>query len=371
MQKLKESLLKSEDLYVVHLDQEGFFAQINIKYRDAFIGVRSFRNLSIFSLMYEKDRDIFKEKLQLSVLRPNRYHHWQIQLNAILPNLGDLHWYLKAEVDSLGNHLGFVCYGFEPEKLLQHYCQSKEETISCKQENDHFRNILNILNHDFRGPLASMAGLVQLMEYKTENQEIMDLVVQQMNALQDKITELNRQIDDEGTLFAEFHLSDLVKNVICEMKAFTRPSEEYDIILKGDVKRLKTNRVYLKSILYNLISNAIKYRHPNRNCKIQVKLLTFETCYHIEVEDNGLGINLEEHGNKLFEPYATFHEHPDAKGLGLHNIKNQIESLGGHIEVRSEFGQWTRFVVCLPYDKSEKVDIEGLIERLEKTKRNG
>jgi sensor histidine kinase regulating citrate/malate metabolism len=67
----------------------------------------------------------------------------------------------------------------------------------------------------------------------------------------------------------------------------------------------------------------------------------------LEVEDNGLGIDLKRQGRKLFGMYKTFHDHPDSRGIGLFITKNQIEALGGKIEVESEEGIGTTFKVYL------------------------
>ena len=63
------------------------------------------------------------------------------------------------------------------------------------------------------------------------------------------------------------------------------------------------------------------------------------------IEDNGLGINLEKHGEKLFGMYKTFHKNANARGIGLFITKNQIESMGGSIEVESKVNVGTTFKI--------------------------
>jgi len=63
------------------------------------------------------------------------------------------------------------------------------------------------------------------------------------------------------------------------------------------------------------------------------------------IKDNGLGINLEKHGEKLFGMYKTFHKNDDARGIGLFITKNQIESMGGSIEVESKVNVGTTFKI--------------------------
>jgi len=104
-------------------------------------------------------------------------------------------------------------------------------------------------------------------------------------------------------------------------------------------------RSYLDSIMLNLLSNALKYRSPDRVPEILFKTHRTQGGVKLTVSDNGLGIDLEKHGNKLFGLNKTFHRHAEAKGVGLFMTKIQIEAMGGSIEVKSEVGKGTTFTV--------------------------
>ena len=69
-------------------------------------------------------------------------------------------------------------------------------------------------------------------------------------------------------------------------------------------------------------------------------------------EDNGLGIDLKKHSKKLFGIYKTFHVHEDSRGVGLFITKNQVESMGGRIEVQSEVNVGTTFKIFLINEKN-------------------
>lgn len=103
---------------------------------------------------------------------------------------------------------------------------------------------------------------------------------------------------------------------------------------------------YLESIMLNLVTNAIKYSDPNKD---QPEII-FTTEINDEfvilnVKDNGLGIDLERHKESIFGLYKTFHRNSDAKGVGLYLTKNQIENMGGKIEVESTLNFGTTFKV--------------------------
>ena len=111
---------------------------------------------------------------------------------------------------------------------------------------------------------------------------------------------------------------------------------------------------YLDSILLNFITNGIKYRSLERESFIklytQSNLASGETI--LNIEDNGLGIDLKRHKHKIFGMYNTFHKHEDARGIGLFITKNQIEAIGGKIEVESEVNKGTLFKIYLKNEKN-------------------
>ena len=65
----------------------------------------------------------------------------------------------------------------------------------------------------------------------------------------------------------------------------------------------------------------------------------------LTISDNGLGIDLEKYKDSLFGMYKTFHKHPDSRGIGLFITKNQVEAMGGKIEVESKVGEGTAFKI--------------------------
>ena len=102
---------------------------------------------------------------------------------------------------------------------------------------------------------------------------------------------------------------------------------------------------YLESILLNLLTNSIKYSSPNRRPEINITTIIKNENIILNFSDNGQGIDLIRHGEKLFGMYKTFHEHEDAKGIGLFITKNQIEAMNGSIKVISEVDKGTTFIL--------------------------
>jgi PAS domain S-box-containing protein len=102
---------------------------------------------------------------------------------------------------------------------------------------------------------------------------------------------------------------------------------------------------YLESIMLNLVTNAIKYSDPSKEAKIVFTADANDEFVILNVKDNGLGIDLEKHKDSIFGLYKTFHRNNDARGVGLYLTKNQIENMGGKIEVESTLDFGTTFKV--------------------------
>lgn len=105
------------------------------------------------------------------------------------------------------------------------------------------------------------------------------------------------------------------------------------------------NPAYLESVLLNFTTNAIKYAHPERSPIIEFGFAIENGSKVLTISDNGLGIDLDRHGELLFGLYKTFHKRQDAQGIGLYITKNQIEAMKGKVVVSSKVGEGTTFKI--------------------------
>nr|WP_223284931.1 ATP-binding protein [Hymenobacter qilianensis] len=104
-------------------------------------------------------------------------------------------------------------------------------------------------------------------------------------------------------------------------------------------------RSNLQSVLYNLLSNALKYAMPGRPPYIRVRTDLVDGVPVLTVTDNGLGIDMARHGAELFQMFRRFHDHVAGSGMGLHLVNRIIQQAGGHVEVESTVGEGTTFRV--------------------------
>jgi signal transduction histidine kinase len=150
---------------------------------------------------------------------------------------------------------------------------------------------------------------------------------------------LNNELQFDDCVVSELigELVGQLHGVIFEKKA--------EIRSQLDVEVIKYPRVYLESILYNFISNALKYSKPDRPPEITVRTFVENGRLALSVMDNGLGLDIKKYGKKVFLLNQVFHEGYDSKGIGLYITKTQVESLGGRVEVKSAVNEGSEFIV--------------------------
>ena len=124
-----------------------------------------------------------------------------------------------------------------------------------------------------------------------------------------------------------------------------------EIALNLDIRNINANEPYLESIIYNLVSNSIKYRSNERTLKIGISTYKENSSVILKISDNGMGIDLLKFEEKIFGLYQRFHDHVVGKGLGLYLVKTQVEALGGNIEIDSKVEKGTTFKILFSVEK--------------------
>lgn len=232
----------------------------------------------------------------------------------------------------------------EREKLLLEISQNQNERL---------KNFAHIVAHNLRshsGNIESLLGLIEESREDLKDFDLMRLLRRVSDSLRDTLGHLSEvallhtaEREPLNDLNLNVHVESAVEVVSGNVK---RDDVEIINALNGD-ETVKALPAYLDSILLNLLTNAIKYRSTERPCTVRITAAEDDRYLRLTVADNGLGIDLERHGGKLFGMFKTFHDHPEARGIGLFITKNQVESMGGRIDVESIEGEGTSFHVRL------------------------
>ncbi len=220
-------------------------------------------------------------------------------------------------------------------------------------QNKRLQNFAHIVSHNLRSHSGNLQFMVNLYDHEdsVEEQKVifnnirsisenLSLTIDHLNEAVKIQTQINKDLKpvDFNSVFK--NTLKALKTLIAETK--TEISSDFSLCPTIDYVP-----VYVESIFLNLITNSIKYKHPDRDPKILCRSYKENGDSYLTVEDNGLGIDLQMNGDKVFGMYKTFHNNPDARGIGLFLTRNQIESLGGCIKIESAVNFGTKFTIRL------------------------
>lgn len=218
-------------------------------------------------------------------------------------------------------------------------------------QNKKLINFAHIVSHNLRSHSANFSMLLEFLNQEhgeSEKRQILDMLTQASDNLMETLDNLNQVVAINTQVHLEkspVYLRKAAEAVVRKHKAsLARNQAEVHMEIPADT-RVPVVPAYLDNILANLLSNALKYRHPDRAPEIRLGVERLRGYTVLTVADNGLGIDLKKNGDKLFGMYKTFHEHPDARGIGLFICKNQIEAMGGNIKAQSKVGAGTHFKI--------------------------
>ncbi|MFC6996464.1 ATP-binding protein [Rufibacter roseus] len=252
------------------------------------------------------------------------------------------------------------------ESLNQELHDTTEQLLS---KNNQLEDFARILAHNLRSPLANVVGLYQYYAGAPSEdsaalalhhiKQVADNMLQTIQDLNNILrTQMLKDLPEEKVSLAEFVEKERqnLEAVIAESRAEIRTDLQVPFVTAP--------RPYVESILHNFISNALKYRSPDRNPEVQVKSWVENNQLHLAVSDNGVGMDLQQVGDNLFGLYKTFHRNQDAKGLGLYLTKMQVNALGGEILVQSAPDQGTTFTIVFSPGAHLPADLpQGLQEK--------
>ncbi|TGE27671.1 ATP-binding response regulator [Hymenobacter metallicola] len=219
-------------------------------------------------------------------------------------------------------------------------------------------NFVYAASHDLKQPINNLRGLFdELRRTATfddpEESEVLRLVDASLDDLNTTVTDLSAvvQIDRaQGEQITEkVLLADLTADVLQTLRPQLQTADGTVHTHFEKLPELVAVRSNLRTILLNLLGNAIKYRHTDRAPEITIVSSLLHGQAVLEVRDNGLGIDLEKHGAELFHLFRRFHpEAGEGTGVGLFLVNRLVQAQGGRIEVESELNQGTTFRIFLP-----------------------
>jgi PAS domain S-box-containing protein len=219
------------------------------------------------------------------------------------------------------------------------------------QQNSRLLNFSHIVSHNLNtqaGNIKSLLDIIDADEDLESNKEMLSHLRTVSNDLNETIANLTQLVliqSNSNIPIKSLDLNLYLNKTLDLIKNLKNQNQVAIINEIPDGVFVDFNPAYLESVLLNFTTNAIKYSNPDKTVEIRYSFSLENGKKTLSISDNGLGIDLKKYGDSLFGMYKTFHKHEEARGLGLHITKNQIESMKGTVSVESEVGVGTTFKI--------------------------
>jgi PAS domain S-box-containing protein len=247
------------------------------------------------------------------------------------------------------------------EALRQSQQQLQHSNEQLTRTNIDLDNFIYTASHDLKSPITNIEGLLyelqaQLPPAVQQTHDVAPL----LTMMQESVVRFQRTIDhlsditklqkEHSQLMTEVLLQPIIEDVCQDLQPLIRATGAYIEISVSACPMVLFSPKNLRSVVYNLLSNALKYRHLNRPPQVRIYCHPDHEGKRLVlcVQDNGLGIKASRYP-ELFTMFRRLHSHVEGSGIGLYMVKRIVENVGGHIEVHSQVDVGTTFSVHLPY----------------------
>ena len=284
-----------------------------------------------------------------------------------------------------------ICYLMlhrkQREKLYTEEIRKSAE--KARKANEAKTRFLFNMSHDIRTPMNAIVGFSGLLEKSLHEEKKSLDYIKKIRVSSDilltiinQVLEMARIESGKITLSSEsVNIREMVEamNTVFE-SSLTKKSLEYQCSLNVVHDQILCDKTKMEEIILNVVSNSIKYTNPHGKITVSIDELDSEdeknANYKVVVEDNGIGMS-QDYLPHIFEEFSREHTSTETRvagtGLGLPIVKSLVDRMGGTIEVESEEGKGTRFIMKFSFPVSlenqvrekEKQNIPDITEKLE------
>ncbi len=281
---------------------------------------------------------------------------------------GDYRWMLGRALPSrneqgevvqwIGTYTDIHAHKLAQERVAQAQRLLRDNNEELTRVNVDLDSFIYTASHDLRGPITNIEGLLQALA------DELPIVARQRPAVETILGMLNKSVErfqhtieqlsdvaklqrEHGLAAVPVPLAPVVQGVSLDLAPLVQASGAqlaFELEEGVAVRFLEKN---LRSLLYNLLHNAIKYRAAARPAQVRLRAHTDGLHLRLTVQDNGLGIDPAGQ-RRLFGLFERLHDHVEGSGIGLFMVKKMVENAGGRILVESQVGEGSTFTVLLP-----------------------
>ncbi len=356
----------NESALVIILDKDAKISSVN----DLFIQVCQYRRDELIgtewsNFVKDYQNDIFYKYLLRTI---SSGHIWKGDIKSS-DKLGEVFWtatVINPIFDKNNELTSYLVIGQEitaRKKISAERKALAAETGIYLQDLEQFTSTVS---HQLRHPIAQLEGLVSLLatygsSSAAEIEFILSKIKEASHQFNNTFNDLSAILEHRNTEILDRQNVDLKVMLDRVIVFYKKQIDEIGGKITSDlggVKEIYTLKGHLETSIYNLISNAIKFRNPNTKLLIHIKIEKSSKNIYFHIQDNGLGIDLTNQKDKIFGMYQRFHVHVQGKGLGLHMTSNLIKSIGGTITVKAKELEGATFLIQIPIEKIDDKKID-------------
>jgi len=236
--------------------------------------------------------------------------------------------------------------------IFRDLTRRKEIEDSLKLKNLELDTFIYRASHDLRGPISSLMGLYNVVKIDIKD----DTSLQYFDLYNNQVTRLNNivlalinltKIRESPIQKQLISFDKIIKTCINSFNFLPNYNNiEFEIKLDQELEYY-CDETLINTIISNLLENSIKFSRTDIEAKIEISIIENKNSLHIEINDNGVGIE-NKLQSKIFNMFYRAHVSSTGSGLGLYLLKNAVEKLNGEIIVSSEVGKGSSFVIELP-----------------------
>ncbi|MBC6610495.1 PAS domain S-box protein [Hymenobacter sp. BT507] len=317
-----------------------------------------------YNYQHPADRDAAAARWQQS-LETNHVFEAEFRLRN---HAGNYRWMLSRALPSYnerGELMQWIgtCTDIHEQKMTQVRIdqaqkQLQENNAQLQRANIDLDNFIYTASHDLKAPISNIEGLLHALLEELPSagpnqpeQSVAVLLTMMQDSVDrfkrtlDHLTEVTKLQKEYAAPTAWLSLGTTIQDVCLDLAPLMQELGVQLEVAVADCPAVLFSEKNLRSVVYNLLSNAFKYRAPDRVPQVRIWCEATSEYLKLAVQDNGLGLNLATHQHKLFAMFERFHTHVEGSGIGLYMVKKIMENAGGRIEVQSEVGVGSTFSV--------------------------
>ena len=236
------------------------------------------------------------------------------------------------------------------------YKELDDKNAALKASNEDLDQFATIAGHDLQEPLRKVISFGRMLnqDYGEALDETGRDYIDRMQGASERMLELladllrYARVTSQAKPFEATDLGAVAQVVISDLGEQIR--REHGAVEVGSLPIIDADPVQIRQLIQNLVSNALKFHHPDRSPVVKVEAeLQDDDQVVLSVADNGIGFKAK-FAERIFQPFRRLHGKGkyEGTGMGLAIVKKIAERHGGSVEVQSEPDQGSRFIICLP-----------------------